>query len=220
MANSKLVWTVAAAAVVLTCAPAAFAADLVPPAWRGSAGTTFQQWDFSTEADPASPELVTNPYGTPSADIMLGDYAIGWLDQLPGMGSLTGYWDLGAAGTISIGIPNEIVPGAYTEVWIQVTYFADIMQAPAVQVQDGTYVDGETVVVENVDTGGSWLLDRSLWRVDPSAAAEAVSVVSDAMWGSVVDSVVVDTRNVVPEPASAAALVIGLGGVVLRRRRA
>jgi len=75
-------------------------------------------------------------------------------------------------------------------------------------------------VVENVDTGGSWLLDRSLWRVDPSAAAEAVSVVSDAMWGSVVDSVVVDTRNVVPEPASAAALVIGLGGVVLRRRRA
>ena len=221
MVESRLRWAVAALALLAIAAPMAFAADEAPPAWRGQSGTTFQQWNFASDANPAAPELANNPYGAPSAAITVGDFGSGWQNQLDGMGNATGYWDLGSAGTMVFDIPNTADPVPFTEVWIQVTCFVDITDVPAVSVANGTEIDGEMFITEDVETGGFWVLSQSLWQVQPSSGSNIITLTGDPDWGAVVDSVVVDTRAaVVPEPASMTALLFGAVGILVRRRRA
>jgi len=83
---------------------------------------------------------------------------------------------------------------SYKEISIQVTYFKDITDAPTVIVQGGTYVDGQTVLVEHVSTGGDWFLEQSTWRLEPSPNHERVVISSNVSWGSIIDQIVVDTR--------------------------
>lgn len=191
----------------------AFAADMVAPSWRGQAGTTFQQWNFSSDANPAAPDFVNNAYGSPSASITVGDFGCGWFEELPGFGSATGYWDLGSEGTIAL----DINSGSATEVWVQVAYFLDMSQAPVVNVANGTWISGDTHVVESMEFGGGWFVDQSVWQI-AAGSNLAITFIGSADFGSLVDSVVVDT-NAVPEPASLVAMLAGLGGMLIRRRR-
>ena len=62
-------------------APALAAAGIFSPPWAGQAGTTHEEWVFPTNADPPVAENVSNPYGTPSASIVLGPYNSGWYDE-------------------------------------------------------------------------------------------------------------------------------------------
>ena len=181
---------VAAGVLPLPC----LAHDLVTPPWRGAAAGTFQEWRFGTSANPASPEVVTNPNGSPTAAINVGPYGSGWLGQLPGMGTQFGYWDMGSAGIVTCNVPNGAVPppGCSMLVSVQATYFRDITQAPTVVVTGGTRIRGQTIVVENVPTGGDWRLDQSYWRVPAAPAMGSTTVTSSSQWGSVVDQVVVD----------------------------
>ena len=82
----------------LAVTTAAWCHDLLPPCWRGEDGTTYAMWEFDSEQDPSQPNDVVNPYGAAVADINVGRLGSGWLDQLPGMGTQTGYWDLGFDG--------------------------------------------------------------------------------------------------------------------------
>lgn len=173
----------------------AAAADVVPPAWRGEAGTTYQQWSFSTPANPASPGISANPFGTPSAAITVGMYGSGWLQQLPGMGTPSGYWDLGSGnGQIAATIPNHSGVLPYKDVWVQVTYFRDISAPPVVSVVGATLLGSQTVLVEHVSTGGDWYVDQTRWRIEPSSSPDIPLVKTAPQWGSVVDELVVDTR--------------------------
>ena len=56
--------TLMIAAAVLTAAATftARAVDVIIPCWRGQAGSTFQNWDFRTSANPASPESSSNAF--------------------------------------------------------------------------------------------------------------------------------------------------------------
>jgi hypothetical protein len=86
--------------VLSTCAlgvPTA-ADDLFAPPWRGQDGTTYQDWRFDTDDNPAAPEEVDNPFGNPRAEVTVGYFGEGWFDWLPGLGSKTGFWDLGGEG--------------------------------------------------------------------------------------------------------------------------
>ena len=198
-------WTTVLVVAAGAAVAAAFADDLIVPPWRGNDGTTYQEWRFDTNENPAFPEDVENPYGNPSAEITVGDFGEGWFHELPGLGSKTGFWDIGGSGgSIAAGIPvgadlvqaiitsdsdrgsviDQVVvdtacPEAlligpsspeprqipYAEVWVQVTYFVDITQPPGVEVPDGEYLGGETIIVEEVQTGGVWELNQSMWRV-------------------------------------------------------
>lgn len=198
--------------------------DMVQPPWRGDEGTTYQEWRFDTDANPALPEVISNPYGSALAAIVLGDYASGWQEQLPGLGDQIGYWDLGGdrgngGGSILIDVDNRPLALEYKEVWVQVTYFRDMSQAPTVTVPGAAYLTGQTLLVEQVLTGGAWYLDQSIWRIEPNPDHEQILITSDPMWGSVIDQVVIDTICI-PEPATMGLFLVGSWAVIARRRRA
>ncbi len=196
---------------------AAWAHDLLPPPWRGQEGSTTQVWNFGGSADPAAPDQVNNPYGASTADITVGQFGSGWLDQLPAMGTQTGYWDLGSNGSIVIDIDNRPEPLPYKEIWVQVTYFNDISQAPIVNVPGATRLGTETVTVENVDASAAWLLDLSKWRIEPNPVHEQIVVNSSPMWGAVVDQIVVDTICA-PEPGTVGLLSLSACVLLAGRR--
>lgn len=184
--------------------------DVVVPPWRGSVFSTYQDWRFSTSANPAAAEVVSNPYGTPSALITVGPYGSGWLNWIPGLGTMTGYWDLGSNGTIQMSVP--IAPSAAEPsanwVSVQTTYFRDITEAPAATLPGAYKANTAAKVVENVSTGGQWVVEQTIWRHSSYPASVSAVITSDPMWGSVVDESVVDTCRVLTVSGVAAAMAL------------
>jgi hypothetical protein len=211
---SRLIKLAVCASILIPSAAAAH--NLIEPLWASAGGTTFQDWTFDDADNPASPEVIRNEYGAAAALIAVGDMGAGWLGSLPGLGSQTGFWDLGSGGTIVLDIDNRPLALPYKEIWVQVTYFADISAAPVVDVPMATLIDSQTVVVEDLGMGG-WLLDQSSWRIEPNPLSEQIIVTADPMWGSIVDQVVVNTICV-PEPATTGLLAVG-GLFLLRKKR-
>jgi hypothetical protein len=176
----------------------ALGADLLHPPWRGNAGTTYQSWSFSTDANPVSPELLANPYGQPVASIEVGYLGSGWIDQLEGLGTQTGYWDIGGEGGRIVIVMDPLPrPLAYQDIWVQATYFTDITQPPIVNVEGATRIAGQRLLVESLGGSGAWYLEQSLWRIDPPRRhGEPVVLTSEPMWGAIIDQIVVDTNSV------------------------
>ncbi len=83
---------VVAGLAVLCSARLSLADDLMPPCWRGRVGTTFQLWNFSTNANPATPEQASNGNGTPQATISLGPGGAGWINTFSFLGTNQGIW--------------------------------------------------------------------------------------------------------------------------------
>lgn len=214
--------------VLILCIPLLVSAttaahDVVQPDWRRLEGTTYQEWRFDTGANPAIPEVIDNPYGgtSPGASalITVGSMGTGWQNQLGGMGTQTGYWDLGGGGgQIVLDIDNRPLTLDYKEIWVQVTYFSDITQPPAVAVPRATYLGGQTgLSVEDTGMGGGWFVDQSIWRIEPNPSHEQIILTSNQMWGSVIDQIVVDTICI-PEPATIGLLFLG-GLMILTKRQ-
>jgi hypothetical protein len=181
----------------LLLATVAPAHDLAPAPWRGERGTTYQEWRFDDDDNPSAPEVIQNPVGGALAVITLGLFGEGWQYQLDGLGTQTGYWDLGGeGGQIVVTVPVPPWPLDSRDVWIQVTYYRDISQPPTVGIDvPGAVKNAEqTLVVEAVPTGGQWLLHQSSWSMDPYPGEDHITVLADAMWGSLVDQIVVETR--------------------------
>ena len=183
------------------CAPAAgafAAADLAPPSWRGQPGTTLQSWSFNTDANPTAPEVLHNPYGPASAAIYPGFLASGWLSELEGLGTAQGFWDLGGSGgqIVCSAANRPLIEGA-TEIWVQVVYWRDISQGPDIEIQNATRVDTQLITVEAPPTGGFWILEQSRWELPASPPGEQIVFVANPSWGTLIDSVILDTRSMV-----------------------
>jgi len=196
-------------------------ADFVPD-WRGMDGTTYQQWSFDTESpNPVLPEISENDYGLPTADITVTTFGSGWLDTLLGLGTQSGVWDVGPAGSIVVDLPAQVTaPGTYTEVWIQVVYFEDLgfFPAPNITMSSGQLQadQSQTQIVESTIPSGDWVLQKSVWYLDASAPIEQITISADLNFSSIIDKVIVDTI-VVPEPATMGLLL--LGSVILLRKK-
>jgi len=186
------------------------------PSWVSSDGTTFQEWSFDDNDNPALPEFMSNPYGGASAAITVGDMGEGWFESIPGLGTQTGLWSLGCGGAIVLEIDNRDEPLPYKEIWLQVTYYLDISQPPIVDVPGAAFLEGETVLVEDAGIGG-WYLDLSKWRIEPNPSHEEIILTSNPDYGAVIDQIVVHTICI-PEPVSLAFLAVG-SLVFLRKRR-
>ncbi len=198
---------------------AAIADDIYTPSWRGSDGTTLENWAFTTSANPAAPDTVNNSYGSPTATMTVLDYGVGWIDADSfSYGTKTGMWDLGASGIISLDIPNRPLALSYKDIWVQVTYLYDPFEAPVVSIAGAQYLGGESQVVETLDGFGQWVTAVSKWRITPNPSSEVVTITADAAMGSLIDSVIVDTKCV-PEPASMVTLLAGGLGLLISRRR-
>lgn len=171
------------------------------PVWRGTAGSTYQQWDFSTNANPASPELGANPYGTPTAAI---DYeppfGAGWKNSLPGVyGSAQGWWDI-ARGSITTSVASspDIAFEMVKDIEVQVIYWKDINDAPSVTVTpSASFIGKTTVLIQAGPVGGAWYADTWRFSLTTNQNGETLTVHGHPTMGSQIDRVVADTRYAV-----------------------
>jgi len=180
-------------ALFVFCAMTAFAHDMFPPDWRGQAGTSYQHWRFDTNENPAQPEIINNPYGQATATMTIGDFGEGWAEDLS-LG-LTGLWNLGGlGGSVLLDIPSQSSVVEYKDILVQVTYYTGIVEAPTIDVPGATFLNEVTILVLDDPPLGKWELHQSHWRIYPAPDHEQILIISDPIWGSVIDQIVVDTK--------------------------
>jgi hypothetical protein len=221
--RKTLTWIVASLVATCVIAPQLLADDAYAPSWRGSEGTTFQRWNFDTESNPGSPTSESNAYGSSTATITVDPVmGSGWWSQMDGLGSKTGFWDIGGeGGKIDLAINNTPGASAATDVWIQVTYFQDLTDAPTLDLQPtgATMLSQESQTVEQAPISGTWQVWLTKWHMDPNSGSFGVTLTGSPM-GSIIEDVVVDTKvAAVPEPASFVGLLCGGLAMIARRRR-
>lgn len=189
-----------------------------PPVWRGEPATTLQRWDFTGNSATPSPDVLVNPYGTPSLSVDYNfPFGTGWYNTQAGYGSKQGFWDI-ANGSMSLNIPSVAVPAFYLQIQLQVTYWLDVSQAPTFLLAPSAVQIGPTIttLVEDPAGLGAWYSDLIVWEVTPGPSSQAITLLGNASFGSVIEQVIIDTRPV-PEPTTFALFGISAGIALFRR---
>ena len=170
---------------------------------RGDDGSTWQQWDFSSNSTSPSPDAGSNPYGTPVMTVKpFGD----WIEG-------PGAWPL--SGEIDIYIPNRPEPFDYKQILLQLTW------QPGGNDQTPTMPDEPWVAVtpfqememhrwdNTPDTWTHSLFEITIW---PNPPGEWITIKGDIL----VDQVIIDTICI-PEPATI--FLLGIGGLMTLTRK-
>lgn len=180
---------------ILGAACQVMAHDVIAPCWRGSDGSTFQEWSFFSNANPASPGAVSNPYGSPSATITVGPFGDGYRTTF-GTSTNVGFWDLGSNGVISVQVPNR--PGAPSAsskyIWVQVAHMiGGPLGYATISIPGASYLGGQKVLVEAFGLNGdSIYVDQTMWRLEPNPSTETITITAPN-GGALINQVVVDT---------------------------
>lgn len=175
-------------------------------------GETYQEWDFGDPENPAIPTVDVNPFGTATATISstLDGPPPEWLVQTLGR---DGVWTGEGRLEVSLAVPNEPIRHPWKEIIIEIGFFGELNGF-------AVYTDPFGETVELVDRtlavgtdGWSTLIDR--YFIVPNPDREWINY----HWvGEVVALDYVNLYTIsAPEPMTIA--LLGLGGLMLRRRR-
>ena len=183
-------------------------ANLVPP-WRGEEGSTYQQWDFSTDDTTPPPDVVSNPYvNGPQLRV---DTPFDWYQAVD---SATGVWPL--SGEIDVYIPNRQLPLDQKDIWIQLIWKQAnrdpdpfLPDEPIVGV---TPFDSMTMERDDLRGREDWTHSQFKIVIYPNPGAEWITIKGDIL----VDQLIIETYCI-PEPATIA--LLGIGGLVTLTRR-
>jgi hypothetical protein len=191
------------AAAALLSMPS-LADDLFPPAWRGSADTTFQEWTFDTDQYPDwQPEQADNPYGQPYIHTLDGGEH--WDDSLPGdrFGIFTVSSD-----TVFVELPNVPAANDWKLVYVQMTWW---LSPPPDPISDPP---GQVNLIQELSLPTAW--GYSSWEIWIPGNPPSETISFEAYSGTLyMDQLVVDTICT-PEPSSIA--LLGIAFVCMRRR--
>jgi hypothetical protein len=155
------------------------------------ADATRQEWRFDGGANPVAPEVCNPPGVTSQATITPGEFSGGWQSQLPGLGTATGFWDLGSRGRIVLPVSTGAQAGAKT-IRVRVSQWADggiFSTRATVSVAGATFTGDHRTITENGSLG-NWETDESEWALSEGQTAGDLTIIS-ALNGSLVDSVAV-----------------------------
>jgi hypothetical protein len=199
------------------------AEDIFPPPWRGQPGTTWADWEFLTPNPTPLPEVQFNPYGDSSTVVYPG-FSQTWQQE---WGGHVGVWPL--SGVAFIEIPNSPVPNPYKDIWVQVTWAAQVPGPggqPYVSEEysglTGSLINqialGPTNAQPSPPLGDTWYQSVYQIRIQPNPPHEKIVIGGSIM----LDELVIDTYCV-PEPATlimfAAAIASALFAGAIRRSR-
>jgi hypothetical protein len=190
-------------------------------AWAGPIGVTNQTWDFTTNANPAIPELDENPFGTAEGTIVgsLGGPPPEWVEK--DFFGRDGVWTAEGLIDITLEVPNQEIRNPYKVILLEIGFRGD-SDLPAFSVAPTFLTSpGGPVVVRKisqdvvVDDATGWSTLFAEWYIEPNPDSESICY---SFSGNIaaVDYVNVYTECV-PEPMTIA--LLGFGGLMLRRKR-
>ena len=184
-------------------------AGLFPPApWRGSEGSTYQEWHFLTSDYCPPPDFNDNPYGEPLLEV---DTPYEWIETID---LAEGVWPL--SGEIDMYVPNRPEQLPEKEIWLELIWRPGDMDP-------GPFLPDEPIVgvtpFESMQMSRTDALDLNGWmhslfiiNMWPNPIEEWITVKGDIL----VDELMIDTRCI-PEPA--AICLLGIGGLILLCKR-
>jgi hypothetical protein len=176
---------------------------------RGIDGSTWQEWTFDTEQNPASPEQFYNPYGNPAIQLTGDDGSVPFAWN-------NGVW-MGDPVVATITVPNNPVANPSKTIWFEMVYKAVDSILPSVSVGKG-YEVVQTSFNDRPYNCDDWRIMTIEWTIMPNPELETFTFAL-AGTGGYVTSVSIDTLCAVPLPSTAMLVSVGLGMIRMMRMR-
>lgn len=171
------------------------------------------EWSFESAANPAA-----NAGPSARAVVAPGDFASGWLSGDPSLGSVSGIWDLGRSGTITLSDPAGLTGASASarRIKVKVLQWRDeaIFRTKTEVSVPGATLAGSDSSIKSVGALGRWFEDETSWVVEAGAPVESIVVTSPAS-GAMVDGISVEVDNVVPGTLPLNILALGAAEVEL-----
>jgi hypothetical protein len=178
-------------------------ADTLPSWTRGAAGTTYQVWDFVTNKVNSPDGPWTNAYGTPQAIIITNGTGVKWYNTNASYSTNRGLWVLNKS-SMKFTIPVLAANRPQTnQVQITCLIGGGLSAAPSLVVSNGT----QPILVSSIagapaNFGLQWFTNLYSCVIQPATSSETILVVGDQSLGSIIDQVIVDTKQL-PLPVAA-----------------
>ena len=177
--------------------------------------STDQKWDFDTDANPAIPEYLYNPYGNVEAAIT---YA-GTIGEIPSWSD--GVWS-GTSIKFTTTIPNtrNTDPESYKDIVVEIGFQGNISLATITAWGDAfSRTKRETSAYQD-NSGQVWTLVRDYYVIKPNPTEEEICYALSDFFGGEQKLDYVSIYTVcIPEPATVCLLGLGALALVVSRRK-